>query len=78
MDGYSGYNQILMAEEDKDKTYFITNRGSFCYKMMSFRVKNAETTYQHLVNKMFKDQVGRNIEVCVDDMLVKSRAHLDH
>lgn len=39
---------------------------------MPFGLKNAGATYQRLVHKMFKHQIGRNMEVCVDDMLVKS------
>jgi ribonuclease HI len=45
---------------------------------MPFGLKNAGATYQRLVNCMFKDQIGRNIEVYVDDMLVKSRKAEDH
>ena len=45
---------------------------------MPFGLKNAEATYQWLVNKMFKGQIGRNMEVYVDDMLVKSTKSLDH
>ena len=47
---------------------------------MPFGLKNAGVTYQRLVNKMFSPQIGRNMEVYVDDMLVKSRKeelHLD-
>jgi hypothetical protein len=40
--------------------------------MMPFCLKNAGATYQRLVNKMFRNQIGRNVEVYVDDMLVKS------
>jgi hypothetical protein len=72
MDAFSGYNQIYMDEADQEKTSFITNRGLYCYKMMSFGLKNAGATYQRLVNKMFRDQIGRNIEVYVNNMLVKS------
>ena len=43
---------------------------------MPFRLKNAEATYQRLVNKMFNKQIGRNMEVCMDDMLVKSKEEL--
>ena len=43
---------------------------------MPFELKNARVTYQRLVNKMFSKQIGRNIEVYVDDMLVKSREEL--
>ena len=78
MDVFSGYNQIQMAEEDQEKTAFITSRGLFCYKAMPFGLKNAGATYQRLVNKMFHDQIGRNVEVYVDDMLVKSKKDDDH
>ena len=72
MDAFSGYNQIRMDEMDQEKTSFITNQGLFCYKMMPFNLKNEGATYQRLVNHMFRPQIGRNVEVYVDDMLVKS------
>jgi hypothetical protein len=78
MDAFSGYNQIQMAEEDHGKTSFITDRGLYCYKVMPFGLKNAGATYQRLVNRMFEKQMGRNVEVYVDDMLVKSTKALDH
>ena len=78
MDAFSGYNQIQMTEGDQEKTAFITSRGPFCYKVMPFGLKNAGATYQRLVNKMFHDQIGRNMEVYVDDMLVKNKKDEDH
>ena len=78
MDAFSGYNQIKMAEEDQEKTTFITSQGLYCYKVMPFELKNAGVTYQRLVNKMFSKQIGRNMEVHVDDMLVKSKEELTH
>ena len=45
---------------------------------MPFRLKNAEATYQRLINKMFTHQIGRNVQVYVDDMLVKSLRENDH
>ena len=78
MDAFSGYNQILMAEEDQEKTAFVTSQGLYCYKVMPFGLKNAGVTYQRLVNQIFKKQIGRNVEVYVDDMLVKSRKEEDH
>ena len=45
---------------------------------MSFGLKNAGATYQRLMNKMFTNQIGRNVQVYVDDMLVKSRREEDH
>ena len=69
MDAFLVYNQIKMVEE---KTDFITSQGLYCYKV-PFGLKNAGATYQRLVNKMFSKQIGRNMEVYVDDMLVKSK-----
>jgi len=69
-----------MDESDQEKTSFITSQGLFCYKVMPFGLKNAGATYQRLVNHMFHPQIGRNVEVYVDDMLVKSLnedKHLD-
>ena len=67
-----------MTSEDEEHTTFVTTKGLYCYKVMSFGLKNAGATYQHLVNKIFKDQIGRNMEVYVDDMLVKSAQASDH
>ena len=80
MDAFSKYNQIKMDEADQEKTSFITSQGLFCYKVMLFGLKNAGATYQRLVNHMFRPQIGQNVEVYVDDMLVKSldkERHLD-
>ena len=54
MDAFSGYNQILMAEEDQEKTAFITSQGLYCYRVMPFGLKIVEATYQRLVNQKFK------------------------
>ena len=78
IDAFSGYNQIRMAKEDQENTSFITCQGLYCYKVLPFGLKNAGTTYQRLVNKMFSRQIGRNMEVYVDDMLVKSKEKLTH
>ena len=78
MDAFLGYNQIKMAEQDQEKIVFITSQGLYCYKVMPFRLKNAGSTYQRLVNKMFSKQIERNMEVYVDDMIVKSKEELAH
>ena len=78
MDTFSGYNQIRMTKEDQEKTSFITSQGIYYYKVMHFGLKNAGATYQRLVNKMFSKQICRNVEVYMDDMLVKSREELAH
>ena len=69
-----------MDETDQEKTSFVISQGLFCYKVMPFGLKNVGATYQRLVNHMFRPQIGRNVEVYVDDMLVKSQneeIHLD-
>ncbi|KAM2040080.1 hypothetical protein ACFX16_034059 [Malus domestica] len=76
MDAYSGYNQILMNPPNQEHITFITDRGLYCYKVMPFGLKNARATYQRLVNLMFAEQIGKSMEVYVDDMLVKSK-HAD-
>ena len=78
MDAFSGYNQIKMKEEDQEKTSFVTSQGLFCYKVMPFELKNVGAMYQRLMNKMFAHQLGRNVQVYVDDMLVKSLCENDH
>uniref|UniRef100_A0A2N9GUX3 Reverse transcriptase domain-containing protein n=1 Tax=Fagus sylvatica TaxID=28930 RepID=A0A2N9GUX3_FAGSY len=75
-----GYNQIVMNKNDQEKTSFIMGRRLFCNKVMPFGLKNVKATYQRLMNRMLHDQIGRNFEVYVDDMLVKSKeegGHLD-
>ena len=73
MDAFSSYNQIMFKEFNQEKTSFITSQGLFCYKVMPFGLKNVRVTYQKLVNKMFIWQIGWNVKVYVDDMLVKSK-----
>nr|GEU46864.1 reverse transcriptase domain-containing protein [Tanacetum cinerariifolium] len=73
LDAYKGYHQIKMAEEDEEKIAFITNQGIFCYTKMPFGLRNTGATYQHLVDKAFDKQIGRNLKVYVDDIVIKSR-----
>nr|KYP69461.1 Retrovirus-related Pol polyprotein from transposon 17.6 [Cajanus cajan] len=72
MDAYSGYNQIRMHSTDEDKTAFIVDQANFCYRVMPFDLKNAGVTYQRLMDKVLVNQLGRNVEAYVDDMVVKS------
>jgi hypothetical protein len=67
-----------MYGPDQEKTSFVADRGTYCYEVMPFRLKNARATYQRLVNRMFQGQIGRNMEVYVDDMLVKSIQVANH
>nr|GEZ93198.1 reverse transcriptase domain-containing protein [Tanacetum cinerariifolium] len=69
---YKGYHQVQLIEADEEKTAFHTGQWVYCYTKMPFGLKNAGATYQRLMNKAFKGQIGRNIEVYVEDLVVKS------
>ena len=78
MDRFSWYNQILMAPEDVEKTSFITEWGTYCYRVMPFGLKNAGATYQRAATTLFHDMMHKDVEVYVDDMIVKSQGRADH
>ena len=52
---------------------FVTLIGNYHYKVMPFGLKNAGSTYQRMMTKMFESQLGKNIEIYIDDMVVKSK-----
>lgn len=61
-----------MAKRDEEKTTMYTDQGIFCYQKMSFDLKNAGATYKKLVDEELWTQMGRNLEVYVDDMVIKN------
>lgn len=78
MDGFSGYNQIKMDPEDREKTTFITPWGTFCYKVMPFGLKNVGATYQRDMVTLFHDMIHKEIEVYINDMIAKSQTEEEH
>nr|KYP36420.1 Retrovirus-related Pol polyprotein from transposon 17.6 [Cajanus cajan] len=78
LDAYSGCNQIPMYPPDEEKTAFITDSANFCYKVMPFGLRNAGATYQRLMDKIFRRQIGKCMEVYVDDMVIKSTSANGH
>jgi hypothetical protein len=72
LDTYSGYNQIRLKVEDEDKTAFITPHGVYYYTTMPFGLKKAGATYQQCMQARLKEQIGRNVKVYVDDIIIKS------
>ena len=78
MDGFSGYNQILMAIIDKAKIAYITEWGTYCYKVMPFSLKNAGATYQRMTTIMFHDMIHKEVEVYVNDMMAKLKTQEEH
>ena len=78
LDCYSGYQQIALKEEDQIKMSFIMPFGAYCYTTMSFGLKNTGATYQRAIQHCLKDQIGKNIKVYVDDVVVKSKTADTH
>lgn len=73
MDAYSCYNQIKMDPLDASKTTFMTSNKNYHYEVMSFGLKNAGATFQRSLDKIFEKQIGRNLEVYIDDLVVKTK-----
>ncbi|GKA49399.1 hypothetical protein Tco_0742472 [Tanacetum coccineum] len=71
LDAYKGYHQILIAKKDEENTAFYTRKGVFYYKRLPFRLKNTGATYQRLIDKVFSCQVGQNMEVNVNEIVIK-------
>ena len=69
---------MKLGEAGQEKTSFITCQGLFYYKVMPFSLENAGVTYQRLMNKIFAHQIGRNVQVSMNNMIVKSRREDDH
>jgi hypothetical protein len=69
---YSEYQQIALHPDDEDKTAFIMPHGIYCYKVMTFDLKNTGATYQKAIQKCLKSQIGKNVKAYVDDVVVKT------
>ncbi|KAG5524070.1 hypothetical protein RHGRI_030912 [Rhododendron griersonianum] len=78
MDGFSGYNQILMASEDREKTTFVTEWGTYCYRVMPYGLKNVGSTYQRAATTLLHDMIHKEVEVYVYDMIVKAKEREGH
>ena len=78
LDGFQGYHQISLALDDQEKIAFVTPVENYHYKVMPFGLKNAESTYQRMMTRMFESQLGKNIEIYINDMVVKSKVVSKH
>ena len=67
-----------MALDDQEKTDFVTPIGNYHYKVMHFGLKNAGATYQRMMTRMFEPQLGKSIEIYIDDMVIKSKLESEH
>jgi hypothetical protein len=75
LDCYLGYHQIVLNKEDQIKTAFVTPFGAYAYTTISFGLKNAGATYQRAIQLCLADQLHRNVEAYVDDVVIKTRSH---
>ena len=74
LDAFQGYHQMIpLVLDDHEKTTFVTPIGNYHYKAIPFGLKNIRLTYQKMMTKMFESQMGKNIEVYIYNMLVKSK-----
>ena len=78
MDGFLGYNQIKMALKDMTKTTYTIEWGIYCYTMMPFRLKNVGVAYQRMATTLLHDIMRNEVEVYVDDMIMKSKDREGH
>ena len=78
LDAFQGSHQIPLALDDQEKTAFVTSIGNYHYKVMPFGLKNAGSTYQRMMTRMFESQLGKNIKIYIDDMVVKSKMVSEH
>ena len=78
LDAFQGYHQIPLALGDQEKTSFVTPTGNYHYKVMPFGLKNVGSTYQRMMTRMFEPQLGKNIKVYIDDIVVKSNVESEH
>ena len=73
VDAYSGFHQIPLNEKDQIKIAFITPYGAYCYRTMPFGLRNASATYQRCMQKCLHYQIGKNVQVYVDDVVIKTK-----
>ena len=78
LDAFQRYHQIPLALDDQEMTTFVTPIGNYHYKVMPIGLKNAGATYQRMMIRMFEPQLGKNIEIYIDDIVVKSKAESKH
>ena len=78
LDAFQGYHKIPLALDNQEMTAFVTHIGNYHYKVMLFGLKNVGATYQRMMTRIFEPQLGENIEIYIDEMVVKSKAESEH
>ncbi|PHT99138.1 Aluminum-activated malate transporter 8 [Capsicum chinense] len=67
-----------MDDEDAEKMSFIIPWETYCYRVMPFGLKNSGATYMRAMTTIFHDMMHKEIEVYVDDVIIKSKSQADH
>ena len=70
LNGYSRYNQIAIAYEDKEKTTFTCPYGTLSFRRMPFGLCNAPTTFQWCMMSIFSELVEKAMEIFMDDFSI--------
>ena len=78
LDGFSGYNQVLVKNEDRHKTTFTSPWEAFEYLRMPFGLLNAGATFQRAMDNAFNELIEKIIEIYQDDLTVFSKERFDH
>jgi hypothetical protein len=78
LDGFSGYNQVLMSPSDQLKTTFRTPWGTYAYRKMPFGLINAGATFQRAMDIAFRGLINHSVVVYLDDVTVYSKNKNDH
>ena len=78
LNAFQGYHQVPLALGDQEKIAFFTPTRNYHYKVMPFGLKNAGSTDQRMMTRMFEPQLGKSIGVYIDDMVVKSKVAFEH
>eukprot|EP00253_Pinus_taeda_P018230 PITA_18230 len=78
LDGFSGYNQVVVHPDDQEKTAFTTRWGTFMYSKMPFGLVNARATFQRAIDITFVGEKDWFVLIYLDDIIMYSSSHQDH
>ena len=78
LDGFSGYNQVVVHPDDQDNTSFTTPWGTFMYAKMPFGLMSAGTTFQRTMDITFTNEKGTILVIYLGDITIFSKFDEDH
>lgn len=74
----SGFHQILLKEEDREKTAFSLNNGKYEYCRLPFGLKNAPSIFQRAIDDVLREHIGKFCHVYIDDVIIFSKTAEQH